>query len=387
MNGLTVPRRGYLVARWKRAAAILATVGLAAAVVKLGLKPLPADQSPLKLRLDFANSGAPLPRSPNDQMEQTPQGLVLSSIRPAVSVTVFGRQVKGLGRARVRLNVQQPSEGRIRLIIEPRSGAQQTLIFPFHSRGGGVFEDIVVPLAFNGAPDDVIKEVGLLPSVIPQTAVVASMVLEPDAPFLETVAKELVSPLPGELTALKGTSINWLPPFVMNGRSAWMVLMPIMLLAGTIARLTSGNTRTLVVIRRYAWGTLGAVWGLGFALMMYHQAVAVVADTKTYGGLNRDDAYAVIDMIPLSQDMREVAKLISPHTFVEFSVVGDQAPEQVLGFWKRRATYYLLPIQVRPSASVKVEYFVGAHPSCAQVEPQKVLLHEAARFCLFGTQE
>jgi len=374
-------------------AASLVVVGLTVVVVSLGFNPFPPDRSPLKLRWEFTNPETQLWSSLNGEVQQTPRGLVLSpNQKPAVLTSGwFKRPVKSLGRARMSLSVQEPSEGRLEVIFDSPSGAQQHHVFPFHSsRGGGGFEDIVIPLTSESASNDPVKAVVLLPSVVPQTVVVASVVLEPNASWLGTAVMELLSPLPGELMARQGYSINRLSPPVINGRSAWMVLIPIVLLAGALARGLHGNTEITKRIRRYAWGLIGTVWVLSFALLIYHQAIAMAYDTQTYGGIERDDAYQAWDGIPLAQDLLEATQFIPSRTPVEFDSVEEHETSQTSfnrKFWKGRAAYYLLPTLVRPGAPIRIQYFIGSHPPCDQVEPENIVLHEAIRFCLFQTQK
>jgi hypothetical protein len=127
---------------------------------------------------------------------------------------------------------------------------------------------------------------------------------------------------------------------------------------------------------------VGAAWGIGFVLLFYHQAVALAVDLRRFGDLSRNEAYTLVDGVPLWIDMHEVARRLPKDTTVDFITEAGEDPV-VSALWTGRAAYYLYPILVRPGAAVKIRYFGGLHRPCAQIAPDMTVLQEADRYCLF----
>jgi hypothetical protein len=284
-------------------------------------------------------------------------------------------------RMHMRLKVGDATQGRVGLVLSGRDGSSRVVV-PFDVAGGGTFTDIEVSLPAISRTDVRVVEVVLVPSLAVQPTVVASISFEPDKPWLVTTVGELWSPLPGEATALSGFAMHTLPPPVINGRSAWVGLIPLVLFAGILARFTRGESRVRTVVRRCAWATVAASWGVGFVLLLYHQILALGFDVKRFGDLSREEAYTLIDGVPLWDDMGTVARRLPPGSTVELVTDAGEDPV-VSALWTGRAAYYLSPLRVRPSAPIIIRYFGRAHLPCAQMASEGELLEEAARYCLF----
>jgi hypothetical protein len=252
----------------------------------------------------------------------------------------------------------------------------------FDVSGKGTFEDILVPVSLPRGSNLRVVQAVLVPSVIPQTAIVAAIRFEPDEARLITALREVLSSSPGKTASLQGSSVNSLPPPVINGRSLWLALTPVVLVAGMLARLIGGGTRARAAVCRVGWGCVGAVWSLGAGLTAYHQVVALAADAESFGGGSRAAAYEVIDGVPLWEDMQAIARALPPDSAVR--VVVDVAGGDPLGtsLWTGRAAYYLYPVGVRSFAPVTIYYVGGPHSPCEQIASGLQVLDDASRYCL-----
>jgi hypothetical protein len=246
-----------------------------------------------------------------------------------------------------------------------------------------VSEDILLPLALAEADHAIVQEVVLVPSMRLQSVTIASIVFEPHDGSVGSAVYHLISPVPGEISALAPFAMHTLPPPLVGDRSAWTVLVPVVLLAGMIAVFAGdGGSALGGAMRRGAWGVVGAVWLLGFGLTFYYQVVALRVDFSRFGGLDRSQAYAAIDYVPLWDDVLEVRRSLP--TLGSVDVVIDSDRPDVVATWNARAAYYLYPIIVRRPAPFKLRYFGQRHPPCGQVERELLVLREGERFCLYG---
>ncbi len=333
---------------------------------------------------DFRVAFTPSWASPNAQVVRVSNGLmVIPRSEPAsVSSGLIALDAGAYESARLRLSARQPSEGWLWLVVQTQTGTRREPRV-FHVRGGGALEDIIVPLALDKADRSIVREVVLVPSVPPQLVTITSIAFEPLGGSIWAAIRELGSPSPGETAASAPFAMHTLLPPVVGGRSVWTVLIPVVLLAGTIAMLAGDAASAFrVAIRRTAWGVVGSVWLLGFGLAFYYQVVALRVDLSRFGGLERAQAYAAIDYVPLWADLREVVRSLPPRASVE--VVIDRDRPDVVTTWTARAAYYLYPVTVRSRSPVRLRYFGRSHPPCGQVEPESVVLREGERFCLFG---
>ncbi|MEW6683913.1 MAG: hypothetical protein AB1451_13510 [Nitrospirota bacterium] len=366
----------------KPIAAVLLAGLLVWGVVALGAGPLPAELSPLKPMWDFTGAASAW-RSSNSRLLRTEEGLTVAPMANAavISIGQMDHDPAAFERMHLRVKVGDATQGRVGLVLSGHDGSSRVLV-PFDVPGGGTFNDVEVSLPIPPRADLRVVEVVLVPSLAVQPAVVASIGFEPSGPWWVTAVKELWSRLPGETTALSGFSMHTLPPPVINGRSVWIVLMPIVLVAGVLAQLVRGNSGIRSIVRRCAWATAVAVWGVGFLFLFYHQIIALGVDVRRFGDRNRAEAYHLIDGVPLWEDMGEVTRLLPSGSAVEFKARHGEDPV-VSVFWKGRAAYYLYPVLVRDTAPVRVLYFGGPHPPCTQVASEDTVLQDAARYCLF----
>ena len=367
--------------------AALCAVGLAIVVARAGAVYAPGAASHLRSVWDFTHDSSPSWISPNALVTRAPDGLVLTPKgEPAgVSSGPVDLDTGAHGRLRLRLKMGESSEGRVGFLVRTPSGSQP-VERSFQARGGGAPEEIVVPVALDGAARALVREVMLVPSMVLQSVVISSITFESGEGAAWASLKELVSPLPGDSAARDPFAMHTLSPPLFDDRSVWAILVPIVFLAVPIAVALRENDRRIGVgIRRWAWGIVAAVWIFGFAIAFYHQAVALRVDLSRFGGLGRAEAYAVIDYVPLWEDMRQIARLIPPRASVEVVVAGDRPDVQAT--WKARAGYYLYPIVVRTPSAVRIHYFGTAHAPCTQVDPDRLLLHEAERYCIFRGME
>jgi hypothetical protein len=288
-------------------------------------------------------------------------------------------------RMHMRLKVDEATQGRLGLVLSGRDGSSRMLV-SFDVPGGGTFTDVEVLLPAMGRTDVRVVQVVLVPSLAVQPVVIASIGFKPNAPWLATAVNELWSRAPGETTALSGFSMHSLPPPVINGRSVWVVLMPVVLVAGVLTQLARGTSEIRSVVRRFGWAAVGTVWGLGFLFMFYHQIIALGVEVQRFSDRSREEAYHLIDGVPLWGDMGEVARRLSPGSAVEFKTEAGE-DHFVSAFWEGRAAYYLYPVLVRDGAPVSVLYFGRPHPPCAQSASGAAVLQEAVRYCLFRVRE
>jgi hypothetical protein len=243
--------------------------------------------------------------------------------------------------------------------------------------------DVEVPLPVSPRADLRVVEAVLVPSLAIQPVLVASIGFEPRGPWLTATVKELWSRAPGEAMALSGFSMHSIPPPVMDGRSVWVILVPVVLCAGILLRTGENGSGGRRLVRRSARAAVGAVWGLGFALLCYHQTVALAVDLERFGGSSREEAYELIDGTLLWEDIKSVAPLVPVGASVDFVTSPDLDPV-VSALWTGRAAYYLIPVSVRPSGEVRLQYYGGPHPPCASTDSRRRVLRESERFCLFG---
>ncbi len=360
------------------------SLGLAAAVAIYGAGDEPVAVVNPPATWDFRAESTPSWVSPNAQVVRVSDGLkVIPRSEPAsISSGVIALDAGAYERARVRLSASQPSEGWLWLVVQTPTGTRREPR-AFHVRGGGGMEDILVPLALDKTDRSTVREAVLVTSVPPQPVTITSIAFEPLGGSIWAAIRELGSPAPGETLAGAPFAMHNLPPPVVWGRSVWTVLIPVVLLAGMIAMLAGdGSSAFRVAIRRAAWGVVGSVWLFGFGLVFYYQVVALRVDLSRFGGLERAQAYAAIDYVPLWADLREVARSVPPRASVE--VVIDWDRPDVVTTWTARAAYYLYPVTVQSRSPFRLRYFGRSHPPCGQVEPGSAVLREGERFCLFG---
>lgn len=362
------------------AAAIIG--GLAVAVAVLGARPLPAELSPLRPTWVFTETAGSW-TSTNSRVVRTSQGLVVTPTgSPAmISSGPMEHDPAAFERMRLRLRAGETTQGRVGIVLRGNDGTVRVLA-SFDVPGGDAFANVVALLPRAPAGHARVAEAVLVPSIAVQPTVVASIRFEPDDPWLVTTARELWSPSPGEAMARLGFSMHSIPPPVLNARSAWAVLTPLVLFAGILARFATGKSGVWSLVRRSAWAAVGAAWGIGFVLLFYHQAVALAVDLRRFGDLGRNEAYTLVDGVPLWTDMHEVARRLPEGSMVDFITEAGEDPV-VSALWTGRAAYYLYPIQVRPGAAAKIRYFGGLHRPCAQIAPDMAVLQEADRYCLF----
>lgn len=334
---------------------------------------------------DFRAVSTPAWISPNAQVVRASNGLVVMAQREPASISsgLIALDASAYGRVRLRLSAQQPSEGRLWLVVQTGTETRREPR-AFHVRGGGALEDIVVPLTLDATDGSTIREAVLVLSVSPRLVTIASVAFEPLGGPIWSALREVGSPSLGETAAIAPSAMHTLPPPVVNGRSVWTVLIPAALLAGTIAILAGDPTSALrTSIRRTAWVTVGGVWLVGFGLAFYQQVVALRVDISRFGGLERAQAYAVIDYVPLWADIQDVALSVPPRASVEVVIDWEDRPD-IVATWSARAAYYLYPVTVRSRSPIRLRYFGRPHPPCRQVESESVVLREGERFCLFG---
>lgn len=375
---------GVRSSRLSQIVAVTCTAALSVVVAYTGAGYEPGASAYPLSAWDFRVAATPLWYSPNAQVLRAPEGLaVMPHGEPSsVSSGLVALDARSYSAVRLRVTAQKPSEGWLWLVLRTSTGTTRAPR-AFHVQGGGAPEDIMVPLALDAADSAVIREVVLVPSAVPQPVTVSSIAFEPREGSVSDAIRELWSPSPGQIAATAPFAMHTLSPPLVGGRSVWTVLIPAVLLAGTVAMLAGDRTSAYqAAIRHGAWGIVCAVWIVGFGLAVYHQAVALSVDLSRFGGLPRAEAYAVIDYVPLWEDMREAARSVPPHTSVEVLIDWDRS--DVVTTWNARAAYYLYPIVVRSSSPVRIRYFGRAHVPCAKVEPNRPLLHEAERFCVFG---
>lgn len=353
------------------------------AVASLGHKPLPAELSPLKPRWDFPSAASPW-KSTNSHLRRTTDGLMITPTAGAaiISSSLMDHDPAAFERMHLRLKVRDATQGRVGLVLRGRGGSSRVSV-PFDIPVGETFTDIEVPLPVTRRPDVRVVEVVLVPSLAVQPAIIASLRFEPSGPWLATAVGELSSRLPGETLALSGFSMHTVPPPVIDGRSIWAVLMPLVLAAGTLTQLATGASRNQSVVRRVGFAIVVGVWGVGFLFVLYHQTIALGVEVQRFGDLNREAAYTEIDGVELWEDMSQVARQVPAGSAVEFNTSPGEDPA-VSAFLKGRASYYLYPVLVRTPAPVKVLYFGGAHSPCEHIQSGETVLHEAARYCVFG---
>jgi hypothetical protein len=363
-----------------RAAAVLVVGCLVWGAVAIGKRPLPPELSPLRPTWDFAGAASPW-TSRNSRLLRTPEGL---TVIPATDAAVMAsgqldHVPAAFERMYLRLRVSEATRGRVGLVLSGPEGSRRALV-SFDVPGGETFSDIEVSLPAIDRADDRVVEVVLVPSLALQPVVIASMRFEPSGPWWVTAVKELWSSLPGEATALSGFSMHTLPPPVINGRSVWVILIPGVLIAGLalVGWVTPGASS---VVRRFAWSTVVTVWGLGFLFAVYHQMIAFAVEVERFGDRSREEAYTLIDGVPLWSDMGEVARGLPPGSAVRFETDAKE-DHFVSAFWEGRAAYYLYPVLVREDAPVRVMYYGRSHPPCAQIAPEAYVLKDAARYCL-----
>jgi hypothetical protein len=333
---------------------------------------------PSRLRWDFADATTPAWHSPNATVTRSTEGLTLDPAGDPAQIrsTPIDVQAVRHDRLRVRLKTERAAAGTVRVVFITLTG-RRYLERGFRTQGAN-FEEVVVTLGDDLPPDVVGQEIMLTPSNEVQRVVIASIALEPSATTLVARIEEAVSPWPGEAASWEPASINMLRPPTVDGYSIWRALVPLVLVLGAAAvELDGMGARRRPT--RLAWAAVCAVWGAGFALAVYHQAVALSLDMARSG---RASAYTAIDYVPLRDDMQTVARYVPAGASVEVSIREDRP--NVVTTWTARIPYYLYPIRVRDQSPFTVVYFGQPHLPCEQVEPGRPLLHEAMRFCLFG---
>jgi len=144
-------------------------------------------------------------------------------------------------------------------------------------------------------------------------------------------------------------------------------------------------SRFAVLVSQGGRAIVGAVWFAMFAVLVYHQFVALSVERTRFSGRDLDGRYEVIDDAPLRADMREVSQYIPPGTSVDFR--GMLTKADLNTWWFIRARYYLYPIRVQGSASQRIMYFGRPHPACVELHPSWVLIREGTRYCLFEATE
>jgi hypothetical protein len=365
--------------------AAVAAIALALLVTYVGARYQTSGAAFLTSAWDFRVVSTPSWRVLGGQGLGTDHGLTVVPAEekaPAVGSERTALDPQDYTDIRIRLSTQHSSSGKLWLVVES-AGERRGVPYPFRVRGGGVEEEIVVPLGSDWAQRTTILGLGMVPSDELQPVTIASIAFDRVSWSPAAVFRELGSPWPGEAASKETFAINALPPPLMGGRSAWAVVVPVVLLAGTAAALI-GPIRlgALATVRRGAWIIVGVAWAIGLSLTLYHQLVAWRLDVSRFSGLSRAQAYAVIDGVPLWDDMAQVARVIPPRTNLD--VVVDVSDPEKQGLWLHRAAYYLYPIVVQSPAPRQLRYFGGAHEPCGRVEPDATVLLDAERYCLFG---
>lgn len=314
--------------------------------------------------------------SPNAEIVRVTQGIALiPREKPAVLLnSSLSLDLRRYRRVRLSVLTESPSEGRLGLVVETTGGIERVSL-PFKTHGG-VMETLEFDLP--KLPSGVLKEVVLVPSLIPQSVGIgsvqfASMLL---APWLD----ELLSPKPGENLALRGYSINFVDAPLIHGQSLWQWLFPVVLGLAIVMIGVQGTARWQAIIRVSAMRGLVITWGLGVGFLVYYQAVALTIDVKRFGGLSPEEAYQRMDG-GLWRDMRAVSALATSNDSIELVLHVEEA---MGSFLRYRTAYYLAPVPVLPEgATLRLHYFTDVHAPCATMEPRLVLLRESQRGCLF----
>lgn len=363
--------------------AAVAAVVLAILVAYVGTRYQPSGTVRFTSSWDFRAAVTPSWRVLGGEGHRTEAGLMVvptEAKAPAIGSDRIALDAGQFSGIRIRFSTRSPLSGNLWLVVD-HHGERRSLPFPFHGRGGAE-EEVVIPLGSNWAPKTTFQGVVVIPSGEPQVVTLSSIAFDRREGSVAGMFRDLVAPWPGEAASRERFAINGIPPPLVNGRSLWAVVVPVVLLAGSVAALIGAvRAGPWSVVRRIGWAVVGLAWVLGTALTLYHQSVAWRLDVSRFAGLSRSDAYAVIDGLPLWDDFERVARLVPSRATLDVVVEGQDPEEQ--GFWRHRAAYYLYPIVVHSQAPIRIRYFGGSHRPCALVEPDATVLSEAERYCVF----
>ena len=361
-------------------ASLLAVIlGATIVVVGMGVSGVFALSSH-RVELNFTSASIPSWTSPNADLSAEADGFMLMpSVEPAILLSdPMMADVRMYTTARLRLTAQEPTQGRLGLLIETPGGESRVQV-PFAVRGGGVLDEVVVALPSERGYVGILRGVLLVPSFHVQPVLVASIVLEGRTAGLDAVW-DLLSPQPGVEAARSGTGINTLAPPSMAGRSIWVWLMPFVLGVAVVGFLVTGGAGRRSRARVWSRRGLVAAWGVALIFTAYYQVVAAVINVKDFGGLSLADAYREIDGVPLWDDMLDAGRALDRTVPVGFRADGERGES-----WKVRAAYYLYPIRVADSVSSWIQYYGRQHPPCEDARLSGVVRIAGERYCLVQT--
>jgi hypothetical protein len=126
----------------KRLGAVLVAGLLVWGVAALGVRPLPAELSPLKPTWDFTGAASPW-RSRNSRLLRTAEGLMVAPTTNAAMISSgqMDHDPAAFERMHMRLKVGEATQGRVGLVLSGRDGSSRVLV-PFDVPGGGTFNDV-----------------------------------------------------------------------------------------------------------------------------------------------------------------------------------------------------------------------------------------------------
>ncbi|MFZ5862554.1 MAG: hypothetical protein ACOYXR_06940 [Nitrospirota bacterium] len=328
-------------------------------------------------RWEFSGGQATTWTSPNAEVTLLANGIGLTPRKdpPILRSGPLSLDLRDYRRLTVSLRTERASEGLLGLVVDTGGGTKR-LSLRFTTRGETME---TLDLDLSGLPLGVVREAVLIPSLVPQPVAVGSVRFV--AVSVASLLGEAVSPNPGVSLALAGSSINFVEPPSIRGRSLWHWLFFAIVVLAIVVFGLRGTAGWRVAIRTRAAQGLMAIWGLGVGFLIYHQSVALGIDVQRFWGLSADEAYHTMDGAPLSRDMRDVAAMATARDSIELIVHEADSLGQ---YWRGRAGYYLAPVPlVLSDATLRLHYFAGAHAPCGTLESDLVLVREAERFCLF----
>lgn len=376
-------RSSFRSRRLSSAVASVALLGLGAAVVWVSSVRLPEGMTPQRTSWEFRELATPSWRPLTEaRVVRMSDGVLLIPGRGLVTVSSgpIDLDVEDYRDLRVHLKVDEPSEGSFHLRIQTSERAR-VVSQGFRTRGGSVFEEVVVDLSPLWGSSTRIEEILLSPSTTSQPVVLREIALDRAGGILTRGVEDLLSPFPGVAMASRAFTINTVAPPLVARRSVWVWLIPTLVVlaaAGVLlGHLSGGLSRVLL---RVTLACCGAVWLTGFGLLLYHQLVALRTDLAKFPFTLRhlDDAYTLIDGVPLHRDIQEALRYIPPGSGVEFAVDRDDATGVK---WSGRARYYLYPVSA-VGATFRIRYIGASHAPCAEIDSDRMVVHDAERFCL-----
>ncbi|MBI3607486.1 MAG: hypothetical protein HY207_05940 [Nitrospirae bacterium] len=361
---------------------VTVVVGGAIQIGKIGLVRLPDGISLPRTQWEFGNPSTPdwQPLT-QTRMFRSGGGLLLIPGREpaAVSSGPIDLDIRDYRNIRLRFQVRSPADGVLRFRLWSVEGARW-VAQQVSAAGGDTFEEIRGDLTWGWASGERIKEIIFTPSLVPQAVMVSDVELEPANGLMLAALQDLVSSFPGVVLAERAVTINTVSPPSIKGRSIWAVLIPmVFVMAAIVSLVPDMSTEWAPVAGRIAWMSIVGVWVIGFAFLLYYQAVALKTDLVRFRGWDRSVAYAAVDGAPLYSDLADAVSRLPPGSGVTFSTDQGGFSGMIL---KARSRYYLYP-RVESGASFRFHYFASDRRACHEVMPDAAVISEAERFCLF----